>query len=289
MTLRLYLTTAVLALAAAFASAQTVTDDLGREVTLAAPPTAVVSLLPSHTETVCALGACELLVGIDRHSDVEGTDDLPTLGDPYAPDVEAIVALEPDLVLVDEYSGLHETLANLGLTVYAGSPQTVEETYAYIATIGTLLGRAAEADELVSRLQSEVAEVSAVLEGAERPTVFVEIDPTPFTAGPGSYIHELLVAAGGENVVPASLGQFPQVDPEFVVAADPQVILLLDAPFGVTAADVRARPGWDGIAAVRDDAVIALSEDATDALSRAGPRLAEAVRILAGLLHPDLF
>ena len=84
-------------------------------------------------------------------------------------------------------------------------------------------------------------------------------------------------------------GQFPQVDPEFVVAADPQVILLLDAPFGVTAADVRARPGWDGIAAVRNDTVIELSEDATDALSRAGPRLAEAVRILAELLHPDLF
>src|SRR5690606_38215862 len=112
---------------------------------------------------------------------------------------------------------------------------------------------------------------------------------TPFTAGPGSYVHELLVAAGGENVVPASMGQFPQVDPEFVVAADPQVILLLDAPFGVTAADVRARPGWDGIAAVRNDTVIELSEDATDALSRAGPRLAEAVRILAELLHPDLF
>lgn len=296
MTLRLYLTRLVVAVSVCAAalmftavSAQTVVDDLGREVALAAPPTAVVSLLPSHSETLCAIGACDLIVGTDRHTNVAELGDLPRLGDPYAPDVEAIVALEPDLVLVDEYSGLHQTLEDLGLTVYAGSPQTVEETYVYFETIGTLLGHEAEAEELVARLQAEVAEVTAALEGAERPTVFIEIDPTPFTAGPGSYIHELLIAAGGENVVPESLGQFPQVDPEFVVAADPQVILLLDAPFGVTGADVRARPGWDGIAAVKNDAVIELTDHSTDALSRAGPRLAEAVRILAGLLHPDLF
>lgn len=296
MILRLYLTRLLLAAAVGAAtlmttaaSAQTVIDDLGREVALAAPPTAVVSLLPSHSETLCAIGACDLIVGTDRHTNVPELGDLPRLGDPYAPDLEAIVALQPDLVLVDEYSGLHQTLEDLGLTVFAGSPQTVEETYAYFATMGALVGRDAEAEELVARLQAEVAEVTAALEGAERPTVFIEIDPTPFTAGPGSYIHELLIAAGGENVVPASLGQFPQVDPEFVVAADPQVILLLDAPFGVTAADVRDRPGWAGIAAVRNDAVIELTQFATDALSRAGPRLAEAVRILAGLLHPGLF
>lgn len=294
MTLRLYLTrlflatvVCVMALTAAFA--QSVVDDLGREVALDAPPTAVVSLLPSHTETLCAIGACDLIVGIDRHSGGEGIQGLPRLGDPYAPDLEAIVALEPDLVLVDEYSGLHQALQDLGLTVYAGSPQTVGETYAYFATIGTLVDRTDEAEALIARIQGELASIEAVLEGVEGPSVFVEIDPTPFTAGPGSYIHELLVAAGGENVVPGSLGQFPQVDPEFVVGADPEVILLLDAPFGVSAQTVGERPGWSGVTAVRTSRVIEMSQDAADAVSRAGPRLAEAVRVLAQILHPDLF
>ena len=160
MTLRLYLTrlflatvVCVMALTAAFA--QSVVDDLGREVALAAPPTAVVSLLPSHTETLCAIDACGLIVGIDRHSGVEGIQELPRLGDPYAPDLEAIVALEPDLVLVDEYSGLHQALQDLGLTVYAGSPQTVGETYAYFATIGTLVDRTDEAEALVAKARED--------------------------------------------------------------------------------------------------------------------------------------
>lgn len=289
MSLRLFLLTAAAALLTAFAAAQSVVDDLGREVSLEAPPARIVSLLPSHTETVCALQACDVIVGVDRHSAAAGMTDLPQLGDPFAPDIEGIVALEPDLVLVDEYSGLHQALEALGLTVYAGSPQTVEETFAYIETFGELLGREAEALTLVGRLQDEIAAVEEVVAGAERPTVFVEIDPTPFTAGPGSYIDELLVSAGGENIVPADMGPFPQIDPEFVVAADPEVILLLDAPFGVSAADVAGRPGWEDLAAVSSSRVIELTEDQADALSRAGPRVGEAVRILAELLHPELF
>src|SRR5690606_33408404 len=131
--------------------------------------------------------------------------------------------------------------------------------------------------------------VASVLADVERPSVFVEIDPTPFTAGPGSYVDDLLIAAGGQNVVPASMGAFPQVDPEFVVAQDPEVILLLDSPFGVTAEDVAARPGWSGLRAVADGRVIELTQAEADALSRAGPRLGEAVRLLAGMLHPEFF
>lgn len=285
---RLY--TFVAALLLQLALAQTVVvDDLGREVTLAAPPARVVSMLPSHTESVCALQACDLLVGLDRHSDLAGLGDLPRLGDAFAPDLEAIVALEPDLVLVDEYSGLHAPLEELGVTVYAGSPQTVDETYAYLADLGRLLGRETEAAVLLGRLRGELVAFAALLEGAERPTVFVELDATPYSAGPGSYLDELLALAGGANVVPASLGPFPQVDPEFVVLADPDVVLLLDAPFGVTAQDVARRPGWEGLRAVTSGRVVELSDDEVDALSRPGPRLGEAVRLLVRLLHPELF
>lgn len=285
---RLYPFVAALLLQAALAQT-VVVDDLGREVALAAPPARVVSMLPSHTESVCALQACDLLVGLDRHSDLAGLGDLPRLGDAFAPDLEAIVALEPDLVLVDEYSGLHAPLEVLGVTVYAGSPQTVDETYAYLADLGRLLGRETEAAVLLGRLRGELVGFAALLEGAERPTVFVELDATPYSAGPGSYLDELLALAGGANVVPASLGPFPQVDPEFVVLADPDVVLLLDAPFGVTAQDVARRPGWEGLRAVTSGRVVELSDDEVDALSRPGPRLGEAVRLLVRLLHPELF
>jgi iron complex transport system substrate-binding protein len=286
MSSRLYLCVAALLLQVALA--QTVVDDLGREVSLPAPPARVVSMLPSHTESVCALQACDLIVGLDRHSDLAGLDGLPRVGDPYSPDLEAVVALEPDLVLVDEYSGVHASLEALGIAVYAGSPQTVEETYAYLADLGRLLGRQTEASVLVGRLQGELAGLDVLLAGAERPTVFVELDATPYSAGPGSYLDELLTLAGGENIVPASLGAFPQVDPEFVVLQDPDVVVLLDAPFGVTAAQVAQRPGWEGLSAVVDGRVVELSDEEVDALSRPGPRLGEAVRLLVRLLHPGL-
>ncbi len=289
MSSRLYTFVAALLLLPAALAQTTVVDDLGREVTLDAPPARVVSMLPSHTESVCALGACDLLVGIDVNTDLEGLDDLPRLGDPFAPDVEAIVALEPDLVLVDEYSGMQASLEELGIPTYAGSPQTVEETYDFLATLGRLLGREDEAADLVARLQGELAAVGEALEGVAPPSVFVEIDPTPYSAGQGSYLDELLTLAGGRNVVPPSLGPFPQVDPEFVVLEDPQVVLLLDAPFGVTAAQVASRPGWGGLSAVAEGRVYELTDEQADALSRPGPRLGEAVRLLAGILHPELF
>ncbi|MDT3681598.1 MAG: ABC transporter substrate-binding protein [Truepera sp.] len=277
---------------AVFASSYplTVVDELGHELTLNAAPARVVSMLPSHTESVCALGACESLVGVDRASNYPAAvSALPGLGDGFAPDLEAIVALEPDLVLVDEYGGLQESLARLGVPVYAGSPQTVAETYAFLSTLGTMLDREAQAAVLVGRLQGEIAGVAAVLRGVSAPTVFVELDPTPYSVGPGSFMGELVSAAGGTNIVTAAMGDFPQVDPEFVVLQDPQVIVLTDAPFGVSVADVAARPGWGGLRAVTAGRVYELDVDQADILSRSGPRLGQAVRLLATLFHPDKF
>lgn len=279
------------ALSSAFAAFPlTVVDDLGREVTLDAPPQRIVTMAPSHTESVCGLGACDRVVGADRHSNwPAGVAQLATLGDAFAPDLEAIAALEPDLVLVDEYSGMHEPLAALGITVYAGTPQTFDETMAFFGVLGEMLGRESAAAVLVGRIEGEIAGVAEVIAGADTPTVFVELDPTPYSVGPDSFMGTLLRLAGGRNVVDASLGEFPQVDPEYVVAADPQVILLTDAPFGVTAGDVAARPGWGGLDAVTSGRVIELDAEAVDMFSRTGPRLGQAVVVLARLLHPELF
>lgn len=268
----------------------TVVDDLGRQVTLPAAPQRIVSLVPSHTETVCELQACQLLVGVDALSNwPQSVSALPALGDAFAPDLEAVVALLPDLVLVDEYSGVHEPLAALGVVVYAGTPQTLDEVFGFFELLGAMLDRQTEAAVLAGRVQGQIDGVTAVLQGVVGPTVFLELDPTPYSAGPGSYMGALLGLAGGRNVIDATLGDFPLVDPEYVVAADPQVILLTDAPFGVTAADVAARPGWGGLSAVQQGRVVELDADTVDMLSRAGPRLGQAVLELARILHPGLF
>ena len=267
-----------------------VRDDLGREVRLEAAPARLVSLVPSHTETVCALGACERLVGRDTFSDYPPiVRSLPDLGSAFAPDLEALVALSPDLVLVDEFSGAVDAVAALGIPVYAGTPQRLEEIFELVEQIGALLGAAEAAADLIERLQADLDAVAARVEGRTPPTVFYEVDPSPYSVGPESFIGTLITLAGGANVVPSDVGDFPLVDPEFIVAADPEVIVLADAPYGVDLAAVRARPGWATIRAVRDGRVYELEAVEGDMLSRAGPRVAEALAVLARLFHPGAF
>ena len=280
---------ALIVLTFAFAFAQgPVVDDLGREVVLEAVPQRIVAMVPTHTETVCALGACDRLVGVDTFSNVPArVSRLPDLGSAFDADLEALIALEPDLVLTDEYSGLAEALAPLGIPVYAGTPQTVGEVWRTTEALATLLGLESEAALLVGRTQGRVEALAASVAGLPTPRVFVELDATPYSVGPGSYLGELLTLAGADNIVPAGLGDFPQVDPELVVAEDPEVVILLDAPFGESAETVAARPGWGAIAALRGGAVIELDQAGVDLLTRAGPRLADALELLIGLLEGE--
>jgi iron complex transport system substrate-binding protein len=288
-----FLTVAALLLAGfAFATSYplTVTDYLGRSVTLQQAPERVVALMASHTEAVAALGALDLLVAVDDYSDwPEAAAALPTVGNGYQPNVEAIVLLQPDLVLVDQFSGSGQVLADLGLTVFAGTPQDYGDIFEFHELLGVMLDREAEAERLNSSLQAGIEELRVLAGVLPEPSVFIELDPTPFSAGPGSYIGTLLELMGGRNIIPASLGDWPQVEPEFVIGSDPQVILLLDAPFGETAATVAGRPGWASLQAVRDGRVEALTEDEVNALSRPGPRVAYAAAILFQRLHPDAF
>ncbi|MDZ7707195.1 MAG: ABC transporter substrate-binding protein [Trueperaceae bacterium] len=276
---------AILAFGVAFAQGRVV-DDLGREIVLDASPLRIVTMVPTHTETVCALGACDRLVGVDSFSNVPAeVSRLPDLGSAFDADLEALIALEPDLVLTDEYSGLAEALVPLGIPVYAGTPQTVAEVWSTTEALATLLGLESEAALLIGRAQGRVEALSASVAGLPAPRVFVELDATPYSVGPGSYLGELLTLARADNIVPGRLGDFPQVDPELVVAEDPQVMILLDAPFGESAETVAARPGWGSLSAVRDGAVIELDQASVDLLTRAGPRLPDALELLIELLR----
>jgi iron complex transport system substrate-binding protein len=260
---------------------RSIRDDLGRPVVVAAEPRRIVALLPSHTEVLYALGVGDRVVGVDDGSDYPPpVAALPRLGGLYDPHVESIVALAPDLVVASASGPLPERLAGLGLTVWAGAPNSLDDVYRVIDTLGRLTAREAEAEALASRMHREVLAAEAELQGAPRVRVYDEIDPTPYTVGPASFVGALLAKAGGDNIVPAALGDFPRVSPELVLAQDPEVIL------GVSCEDAARRPGWANLTAVRRGACSRLTPAEQNIVSRPGPRIAEAIRVLARHLHP---
>ncbi len=264
----------------------TLTDDLGETVTLTAEPMRVVTMIPSHTETLCALDACDKLVGVDQFSNYpEAVMDLPKLGSAFSPNLEAIIALEPDLVLADESSEIAASLRRVGIPVYAGTAQTYEETFEKFAVLGQLVDRETEAALLAGRVEGAIGAITERAASLPPTRFYYEIDATPYSVGPNSFIGTLLSKAGGENIVGPDLGDFPQLEPEFIVAADPDVII-------VNERDVAAlprRPGWSGIGAVETGRVVPTDGPLDDAISRPGPRLIEAVRFFAQALHPDVF
>ncbi|ADV67740.1 ABC transporter substrate-binding protein [Deinococcus maricopensis] len=265
----------------------TVTDDLGRKVTLNAEPRRIIAMLPSHTETLIAIGAGDKLVAVDRFSNYpkDATDKLKKVGSAYQPDLEAILALKPDLVLADESSGsrLTEKLANAGLTVYGGTAQTYTEVFEKIGTLGKLTNREAGATKLITSMRRDLNAVQDLVRGAPKVSAYYEVDPSPYSVGPNSFIGVLLKMAGGANVIPANLGDFPKIDPELIVKANPSVMI------GLTAQDARARPGWANLNAVTASRVFKPTAEERDALSRPGPRLPVALRALAKFLHPERF
>lgn len=273
--------------AAAITYPLTLTDDLGRKVTLQAEPRRVVSVLPSTTETLCALGLCERLVGVDDYSDFPtSVSKLPKVGGLYNPNIEAMVALKPDLVVVSKYGKLAESLVAAGITVLAINPETYDEVFSKTLVLGRVMNREAQAKTLVIQMRRDIAKIEILTKNAVRkPTAYYEVDPTPYTAGPNSFIGVLLGKAGAVNIIPASLGDFPKISSELVVQQNPQLIL------GVDLATAKARPGWANIAAVKSERVTAIVPGSAldNLLTRPGPRLPLALAALAKIVHPEMF
>jgi iron complex transport system substrate-binding protein len=275
----------------------TVTDGLGREVTLAEPAERIVSIASSNTEILFALGAESQLVGRDDFSDYpEAALDIPSIGSAFpSPNAEAIVALDPDLVLVAAITSPDDVqaLADLGLTVYTTRfTVSLDDIYADISDIGALAGRAAEAEALVTDLQGRIQTITDKLTGVtERPTVFYELDATdpaaPFTVGPGNYIDEMLTLAGGTNIAASTGEPYPVYSLEQIVVDDPDIIILGTFTYGgQTLETVAARAGWGDLTAVKNGAIYPIDDNL---VSRPGPRVVDGIEALARLIHPDLF
>jgi iron complex transport system substrate-binding protein len=279
----------------AIETALTVTDGLGRDVTLNGIPQSIISLAPSNTEILFAIGAGDQVIGRDTLSDFpEEASTVADIGSTFeALNTELIVSLKPDLVLAAEINTPEQTkqLEDLGLTVYyLKNPTTLEEMYGNLELIAQLTGHQEEAAALIESLQARVAAVDEKIAPiSSRPGVFYELDGTdpakPFTAGKGTFITQLIDRAGGYNIA-SDLEGYPQLSLEQVVAADPAFIILGDARYGVTPEAIAQRPGWENLSAVKNGNVVPFNDDL---VSRPGPRLVDALEELAKILRPELF
>ncbi len=277
-------------------SAIRLTDWLGREVELAAPARRVVSLAPSNTEILFALEAGDRLVGRDELSDYpSGAARIQSLGSLYPKvEAEAIVLLAPDLVLAAGMTSPDDVkaLARLGLVVYSTSiAANLEDIYRDIAAIGALVGDVDRGRRLIRELQRRVENVRAKTFREEKRKVFYEIDATdpskPWTAGPQSFIDQLLSLAGGTNVASSGPDRYFQISLEELLSEDPTVIILGSSTYGGQTPElVAARHGWRGIRAVRNGSVYVFDDKL---VSRPGPRVVEGLEVLARLLHPAAF
>jgi iron complex transport system substrate-binding protein len=270
-------------------------DGLGREFKFANPALTIVSMAPSNTEILYAIGAGPQVVGRDEFSDVPAeAKSLPSIGGSMGQySYEQIAALKPDLVLAGGINTPEQVKAldDLGINVfYLGNPSTLEEMYANLGTVAKLTGHEAEAAALVDSLKARVKAVDDKLTGvADKPVVFYEIDASdpnkPYTTGPGTFIDLLIARAGGLNL-PGLKDAYPQVSLEQIVLANPAIILLGDALYGTTPEAVAARPGWSEIAAVKSGSVKPFDDNL---VSRPGPRLVDGLEALTRAIHPELY
>ena len=278
---RLSLACAALLVCAGAQAAQ-VTDDRGVTVTLAAPPQRIVSILPSLTESVCELGHCARLVGVDRYSNYPASvQKLPQVGGGLDPSVEAIVALRPDVVLMAKSSRVGERLEGLGIKVVALEPKTHADVQRVMLKLGQLL-EVADAQRIWRAIDAGVSaaaqSIPANLRGAR---VYFEVNQGPYAAGESSFIGETLTRLGAKNIVPAKLGPFPKLNPEYIVRANPDLIMI-----GQRSADgLQQRPGWQSIRALREQRLCIFPTEEANVLVRPGPRMAESARLMAKCLE----
>ena len=262
-----------------------VTDDRGVTVTFVQTPQRIVSMLPSLTESVCAMNQCQRLIGVDRYSNYpDSLKNLPKLGGGMDPNIEAIVALKPDVVLVSGSSRSSERLEGLGIKVVALETKTHADVRRVLSVLGVLLAvpEAQGAERVWRIIDSSVSAAAQSLPAkAKTARVYFEVSRGPYAAGEASFIGETLTRLGVKNVVPAKLGPFPRLNPEFVVRANPDVIMIGNRSM----VNAVAYPGWNSIKAVKTNRVCVFGNDDADVVVRPGPRMAEAARLMAKCLE----
>jgi len=281
----------------------TITDSLDRRVTIERKPQRIVSIAPSTTEILFAIGAGDRIIADTTYCDYPpAAEKLPKIGGYSNPDVEKILALSPDLVLGARGTpvALFKQLQSLNLTVAAiDAESSFDQVFESIRLIGRIAGEDRRAAELVEKLTARrdaVVDKTARLTASQRPRVLFAFVPGDlFSAGKGSFIDEIIRLGGGVNIAAKTQSPWPQLSLETVIADDPQVILTLPGSMGDThepltdtaaVARFRALPRWKTISAVKNGRVHVLEDDA---MTLPGPRLLDGLEGAAKAIHPELF
>ena len=270
----------------------TVVDSNGQEVVFEAPPQRIISFSPAMTETLFALGVGDRIVATDDFSDYPPeAEGVPKVGGAFNINLERVAELEPDLVFLS-FGRFAPDVEELGIRVLFQEPsETLSGVLEEIQSMGRIVGRAGEAEELTRAMEARIQAVRDKVATVEQgPLVFYELDPLLYTAGPASFIGSLFIILNAQNVADEAGGDFPQLSAEVIIQRDPEVIMLADSaqftPQKETPETVAARPGWDSIRAVKQGRIYAVSPSL---VSRPGPRIVLGLEELAALLYPDLF
>jgi iron complex transport system substrate-binding protein len=270
----------VLVFCAAFSPAHALqlVDDRGVTVKFDQSPQRIVSLLPSLTETVCELGQCQRLVGIDRYSNYPASvRGLPQVGGGIDPNIEAVVALKPDVVLMAISSRGAQRLEALGVKVVALEPRRADDVPRVMGKLGQLL-EVPDAQRIWHAIDAGVSAAAQSLPPAAKNTrVYYEVSVGGYAAGTSSFIGETMSRLGLKNIIGPELGPFPRINPEFVVRANPDLIMIGKR----NALGLEQRPGWAGMQALREKRLCVFTAEESDVLVRPGPRMAEAARLMA--------
>lgn len=267
---------------AAAEGAVAVVDDAGDTVRLPRPARRIVSLIPSANETLLALGAGDRIVGRTRYDEAPELAALPSVGGGLDPSLETLLSLRPELVIAwasEKRSAVRYRLEEMGIPVFAVDPQDTADVFRSIHALGALTGRSPAADSLAASIRGELEEVRTSVAGRPRPSVFFVVwnDP-PMTAGPETFVAQLIGVAGGRTVFPDLRANWPQVSMEEIVRRQPEVVVLPVGEDGALSLErLRAAPGWRDLRAVREGRVATVP---ANLVSRPGPHVGEAARAL---------
>lgn len=269
----------------------TVTDAFGVEFTFESAPERIVSLAPSETEGLFALGLDEQVVGVSDNDDYpEAVQDKPRMGG-FQINVEAVIAAQPDLVLAGNLVGedVVKSLGDLGIKVYRSNPKTVEQVMENIRTVGQITDRGQAAEEVIAGMEAELKKVTDAVQSVpddQKKQVYIEFS-TGWTVGKGEFMDEMITLAGGVNVASDITG-WSEINEENIIQKNPDVILYAQSVIDenrTLAEIIKSRGGWEQITAVKEDRIVGLDDNL---LSRPGPRVTQGLIQVAAAIYPDL-
>jgi iron complex transport system substrate-binding protein len=270
---------------------RTFIDDLGRKVYIAKPPRRIVSVAPSVTEMLFAVGLDTEVVGVTTFCDYPPQATHKAKIGSSTPNLEAILGVKPDLIIGNQDFIRPDALAKLeqlGIPVFLLIPKKVEDILGHITTIGRLVGHEKEARVVVQGLRDRLKEIGRRLASARPVRVLYVINTDPLiSVGPASYIHQMLELAGGDNIVGRTMTPYPKVSLEEVLRRAPEAIIFpVGTTEGIPDIEQQRWRKWTSLPAVTGNRLYQVK---AELVNRPGPRVVDGVEVLARLLHPELY